>query len=135
MSVTIFEQESAYLEEMHINLSNFAMVPIVGSIPAAAKALLGAIEFVVATILFLLALIPSLCSTTARRVLAFSALHIGKGLVRTVVGGVLAAPIIGPVLVSGIVKITASCCRPCFSLFEYGKYHNDGENANNCLYG
>ena len=131
-SVTIFEQGSAYLKEIHINLSNFAMIPILGSIPAAAKALLGVIEFVAASILFVLALIPSICSVTARRTLEFSAQHIGRGLIRTVVGSILAVPILGIVLICGINKIVSGCCGTFYMFSENGAIGDD--IADSCIY-
>ena len=107
---TIIEKTCMHLEHWHAALSDMSIYPIVGMIPAAAKVLLGIIETVVAAVFFIIALIPSLCSKTARSMLAFSAIHIGRGLLRTVVGAVLAVPLLGTVFICGLDGIADDCC-------------------------
>jgi hypothetical protein len=99
-----------YLEYIHSELSDASMYPIIGSFPAAAKTLLGIIEIMVSAIFFILAIIPSIFSQTARSLLAFSAIHIVRGFIRTLVGAILTVPVLGTIFICGLAHIAGGCC-------------------------
>jgi len=103
------EKMDTYLDGIHLKLSYASMYPFVGTVPAAAKALIGVIEIVVASLFFVISLIPSLCSELGRGVLFFSAYHIVKGLIRTCVGVTLAVPILGTIFICGLFTCVSAC--------------------------
>jgi hypothetical protein len=126
---TNIEKIFTQLEQVHFKLSDAAMYPFIGSLPAVAKVVLGLIEIVVAAIFFVLALIPSIFSKTARSLLAFSALHIGRGLIRTAVGSVLVVPILGSIFICGLDRITSDCA------LTIDNSNTSGDGAHACIFG
>lgn len=85
------------------SLSSAAAIPFFGTIPAALKILMGAVELAVATIFVLLALLAC-CFKAARDSLNEGCNHMKNGFKNILVGSCEAIPFLGTLLYFG------SCC-------------------------